>query len=164
MSSSLSFPKISTKNLLGELIELPQGFEGEWNIVLVAFRRNHQELVVSWVSWLEDLSGVRPEILFYEIPALRQLWTPVRPFIDGGMASAIRDPKILGRTLTFYGSLKNVTQPLEINDQKTIALFLVNQSGRVLWRGSGAYSLESADEISKVLNSMTSSRKKEEKE
>ena len=45
-----------------------------------------------------------PGLRFYEVPTIGRIWAPVRNFIDGGMASAIREPVILQRTLTVYGT------------------------------------------------------------
>ena len=67
------FPVIKARNLLGENVSLPSNFRGKRNVVMVAFNRNQQQLVDSWVPWLERESQADAELAFYEIPAISQL-------------------------------------------------------------------------------------------
>jgi len=133
------FPIVDARNLQGVDVQLPTAFTGEHNVVLIAFERNHQSLVDSWVPWLEQQAAADPALRFYEIPTIGRMWGPVRKFIDGGMASAIRVPEILQRTLTVYGDVNRLTRPLGIDDRSTIALVLVDAQGRVGWAGKGGF-------------------------
>jgi hypothetical protein len=63
--------------------------------------------------------------------------SPPRRAIDGGIAAAIRDEAVRGRTLTVYTDLRRVTIPLAIGDRSAIWLCLVDRAGRVAWRASG---------------------------
>jgi len=55
------------------------------------------------------------------------------------MASAIRLPESLRRTLTIYGDVNRLTQPLGIDDRSTIAVVLVDAEGKVAWSGKGGF-------------------------
>lgn len=145
------FPVIQARNLEGLDVELPAAFIGDCNIIAVAFQRNHQALVDSWVPWFEQQAAVDPGLRFYELPTIGRIWAPVRRFIDGGMAAAIREPKILQRTFTIYGDVDRVTRPLGIEDRSTISMFCVDRSGQVLWRGSGGYSEKLAADVEAVM-------------
>src|SRR5512142_3000291 len=120
--TGFSFPQLAARDLGGREVALPAGLPGEWNVVIVAFRRQQQELVDSWVPWLEDLAATTPGLRFAELPAIGLRWQPARPVIDGGMAAAIRDQQTRQRTLTVYTDLRRVTAPLGIGDQNTIWL------------------------------------------
>ena len=135
------FPQIEARNLEGLDVELPQAFAGERNVVVIAFHRTHQSLVDSWVPWFEEASADDPDLRFYELPTIGRIWAPVRNFIDGGMATAIREPVILQRTLTIYGDVNRVTKPLGIDDRSTITVLLVDRAGCVRWQGSGGWSV-----------------------
>jgi len=113
--------------------------------------RNHQSLVDSWVPWFEGRAAVDPGLRFYELPTIGRIWAPVRNFIDGGMAAAIRVPAILQRTLTIYGDVNRVIRPLGIEDRSTIALLLVDGSGHVRWRGSGGFGAPLAQDLDTAL-------------
>jgi len=135
--NGVSFPQLAARDLGGREVALPAGLPGERNVVLIAFRRDQQQLVDSWVPWLEQRAAADPGLRFVELPALGLQWEPARPAIDGGMAAAIRDQAVRRRTLTVYTDLRRVTVPLGIDDRSTIWLCLVDRAGRVAWRGSG---------------------------
>lgn len=149
--STLVFPPLRARNLEGLDVDLPGGFTGERNLVAIAFRRDHQSLVDSWVPWFEQHAAVDPGLRFYEIPTIARMWAPVRNFIDGGMASAIRQTVILQRTLTVYGDVNRVTRPLGIDDRSTIAVLLVDASGHVSWRRSGGFTEPLAHQLDGLL-------------
>lgn len=151
MTAAVVFPHIRARNLEGLDVDVPDGFLGDRNIVVIAFQRNHQDLVDSWVPWFEAQAVHDPGLRFYEIPTIGRIWAPVRNFIDGGMAAAIREPLILQRTLTIYGDVNRVTQPLDITDRSTIALVLVDGSGNILWRGARGFDPALASDLETVL-------------
>jgi hypothetical protein len=146
-----SFPRLAARDLDGREVMLPAGLPGEWNVVVIAFRRQQQELVDSWVPWLEERAAEMPWLRFVELPALGLRWQPARPVIDGGMAAAIRDQQTRRRTLTVYTDVRRVTAPLGIGGRSTIWLFLVDRAGRVRWRGSGGWDPAAAAELAEAL-------------
>jgi hypothetical protein len=142
-----SFPRLTARDLDGREVMLPAGLPGDWNVVIIAFRRQHQELVDSWVPWLEERAAAIPGLRFAELPAIGLQWQPARPVIDGGMAAAIRDQQTRRRTLTVYTDLRRVTASLGIGDRSTIWLFLVDRAGHVRWHGSGGWDAAVAAEL-----------------
>ena len=147
MQSCVVFPSLVARDLQGRDVRLPGDFQGMRNIVVIAFRRRHQALVDSWVPWLEEHAAADPDLRFYELPTIGRIWAPMRNVIDGGMAAAIREPRILGRTFTIYGDVRNVTRPLGIEDRSTITLVLVDRSGSVRWSGRGGFDPEVAQDL-----------------
>ena len=152
MDAVIEFPVIAAHDLEGRDLVLPEAFVGLRNVVIVAFRRHHQELVDSWIPWLEEQSRNDADLRFYELPTISRIWNPVRSFIDGGMAAAIRTPKILQRTLTIYGDVRRLTAPLGITDRATISLFLVDDEGHVHWSGAGPYTEATGRELGQALD------------
>jgi hypothetical protein len=151
VTAPITFPRVEARNLQGVGVALPAGFEGERNVVMVAFRREHQQLVDSWVPWLEARAAADEGLRFYELPTIGRIWAPVRNVIDGGMARSIRDPVVLRRTLTVYGDVRRVAEPLGIEDRDTISLFLVDRSGTVRWSGAGGYEPAVARDLDRAL-------------
>jgi len=149
--SDTAFPSVLARDLQGLDVRLPGAFRGERNIVLIAFYRRHQELVDSWVPWLEEHVATDPDLQFYELPTIGRIWAPMRNLIDGGMAAAIREPRILKRTLTVYGDVRHVTRPLGIEDRSTIALVLVDSSGIVRWSGAGGFDPDVARDLLRAM-------------
>jgi len=151
MRPKLRFPSISARDLQGVDVDLPEAFTGERNVVLIAFRRQHQDLVDSWVPWLERQAATDLGLRIYELPTIGRIWAPVRNLIDGGMAASIREPAVLQRTFTIYGDVRRVTAPLGIGSTSTIALRLVDASGAVLWVGEGGFDVKVARSLKRKL-------------
>ena len=148
---SATFPRLSARDLTGNNLSLPADLPGELTVVVLAFQRDQQALVDSWVPWLGDLAAEEPRLRFVELPTIGRHWAPARPMIDGGMASAIRDEATRLRTLTVYADVRRVTNALEIEDRDTIWLFLVDRAGAVRWRGSGGFDSVSAASLAAAL-------------
>jgi hypothetical protein len=138
MTTDQRFPSIPVSDLEGRSLVFPDDIDADTMVAVVAFRRQHQALVDSWVPWLEERQRADPRFAFFEIPCLSVMWTPTRSFIDGGMAAAIKVPTILRRTMTYYGRLARVTGPLGITNTKTITVLALNQAGTVLAQTTGA--------------------------
>ena len=140
------FPRVPVRDLEGRSVSTPTCFEGSLNVVIVAFRREHQRLVDSWIPWLEEIQRTIPDLRFYEVPAISGTWKPVRRFIDGGMAQAIKVPAVLQRTFTYYGDLSLLTTPLQITDRNDIHVLSVT-AGEVRARTSGDFSPTKAESL-----------------
>lgn len=150
---SAEFPSLKAKNLEGLDVSLPEAFAGERNVVVIAFKREHQSLVDSWVPWFEKQRVIDDDLCFYEIPVISRRWIPIRRFIDGGMASAIRTPEILRRTLTIYDDVNRVTRSLAITDRSTITVVCVDRNGSLLWNGRGEFTEYLSHDLERVLKS-----------
>ena len=54
------------------------------------------------------------------------------------MAASIRDPRVLARTITIYGSVDAVCEPLGITSRENVSIRIVRRDGTVLWGCTGA--------------------------
>jgi hypothetical protein len=127
------FPPLQARNLNGRTLALPAAFAGVRNVVIVAFRRAHQDLVDSWFLALAPLLAADPNLRAYEVPMLARGYTLVRPFIDGGMAVAMPNLDVRERTLTVYTNVAKVIAALQIRSPETITSLLVERSGQIAW-------------------------------
>jgi hypothetical protein len=138
------FPAVNGSNLNKVEYTLPEDFEAEFNIVVVAFQQWHQRLVNSWVPLLEELTGGNPRVEYYELPTIRKMNFVYRGFIDGGMRAGIPSKDTRGRTITLYIDKDPFKKELAIPSEENIHLFLVRPSGEILWRSEGPLSEEGA--------------------
>lgn len=151
-SSSTPFPSITVRDLEGRTLSFPGDLAIRSAVAIVAFQRDHQALVDSWVSWLEQRARHDPAFSFFEIPAISGRWSIARSFIDGGMARAIVDPIVLRRTLTFYGRLDQLTEPLGITDRTTISVIALGANGTVRGLVSGGFDARTAERLGSTLD------------
>ncbi len=132
------FPEVEGRSLHDDVLTLPGDLEGELNLLAVAFDRNHQREVDTWIPLFRDLEERVSGLAGYEIPTISGGWKPLRWFIDGGMKTAIPDPLTRRRTVTVYGNVDRVTEGLGLSDRDRIAVVLIDRRGEVLWMAQGA--------------------------
>jgi hypothetical protein len=81
--------------------------------------------------------GPDDETCVVEIPVLSTRWKLGRGFIDGGMASSIRIPRVLARTITVYTNVSAFQRMLGIADSGDVQACVVTPDGEVLARVPG---------------------------
>ncbi|MFI5041510.1 MAG: hypothetical protein ACHQNA_06625 [Acidimicrobiales bacterium] len=135
--AGIRFPHLEARDLEGRAITLPEDLAGTSNLVILAFRREQQALVDSWVAWFEGNATDHPGLRCYEVPVIATRWSPARPVIDGGMAQAVREREARRRTLTVYTDVRRVTDALAIDDLDTVTALLLDSVGRLRWRATG---------------------------
>lgn len=133
------FTQASRSNLNGKAFNLPHDFEGDTNLVLLAFWKEQQRTVDTWVPFAEGLSERYESFRYYELGVLSRVNSFARAFIDGGMRAGIPDERVRARTLTLYLDKATLLKPLVISDQSTIHTLLVTRDGEVLWQERGGF-------------------------
>ena len=134
---TLVFPNVSGSNLKGKRHRLPDDFESDLNIVIIAFRREHTDLIESWLNSLAQMIEKNTKLGFYELPVLSRAYSPFRWWIDGGMRAGIVDDEGRERTVTVYTNKRDFKRRLEIPNEETIYIFLVRRNGTILWQDKG---------------------------
>lgn len=142
---------LSGRSLDGRSYELPGDLAKPYNLLVVAFRREQQALVDRWLPWLIELGQRRADVAVYELPVLSSVYGPVRWFIDGGMTRGIPDPAARARTVTVYTDVQKVVENLGLAGTDTIAVLVVERSGRILAREHGGFDQEKAERLATAL-------------
>lgn len=140
----MGFPTVQGSNLAGKEYTLPADFEGELNIVAVAFQMWHQNEVDTWAPLLTELERRLPGLRTYELPVIRPLNRFSQWMIDQGMRSGIPDRTTRSRTITLYLDKERFRQAVGLPNEDHIYVLLVDRSGRVYWQTSGPYTPEKA--------------------
>lgn len=133
------FPQLQAANLEKRSLNLPGDFEGIRNLLLVAFQREQQAQVDTWLREMRRFEEVDPGFSYYELPTIQKPNRLLRWIIDTGMRRGIPDPKARARTITLYIDKAPFLRALGITDETHIHCFLVDRTGRVLWRTEGVF-------------------------
>jgi hypothetical protein len=133
------FPNVQASNLEKREMNLPADFEGERNLLLVAFEREQQRDVDTWLREMKRFEESDAGFRYYELPTIQKMNSLARWFIDSGMRRGIPDRKARQRTITLYLEKKPFCDALGIEDQRKIYEFLVDRSGKVLWKAEGDF-------------------------
>jgi hypothetical protein len=149
--SALHFPVAQGRSLTGRHVTLPADFEGDLNVVLVAFKRHQQDDVDTWTPRLRELAAGHPGLRVYELPTLASSYRIMRPFIDGGMRGGIPDSAVRAATITLYINKGPYKAALQIANEDDIHVFLVERGGRIRWRATGPLTDEAAAQLAAAL-------------
>lgn len=137
--SAAQFPTVKASNLEKRELSLPADFEGERNLLLIAFEREQQKNVDTWLHEMKRFEELDPGFRYYELPTIQRPIGWMRWFIDSGMRRGIPDRKARERTITLYLDKKPFCDALHITNQKKIYALLVDRSGQILWRSDGDF-------------------------
>jgi hypothetical protein len=146
------FPRVTGRNLEHRTFNLPGDFEGERNLILIAFKRSQQADVDTWTPFARPLEQQYPGFRIYELPTLASGFSIMRGIIDGGMRGGIPDSAVRAATVTLYIDKKPFRQALGITTEERIHAFLVDREGRVLWRAEGTFTQAAGDELVRALS------------
>jgi hypothetical protein len=128
---------------------LPEDFEGDRNLLLIAFQRDQQKNVDTWLRQMKRFEA--PGFRYYELPTLGRLSPLVRWFIDNGMRRGIADPYARAHTVTLYLDKPAFRRALILPNETRIYAILVDRSGQVLWRAEGDFDEAKAASLQNVL-------------
>ena len=145
------FPEVEGSNLQGKGFELPGDFEGDLNLVLIAFKREQQELVDTWLPFARTLEERFEGFRYYELPTIYKANAAYRWMINNGMRMGIKDPKARAATITLFLDKEKFRKALRIPHEGTIYALLVDKSGRVVWRVDGTLSRGKQRAVEEVL-------------
>jgi hypothetical protein len=145
------FPKLTGINLDGAKQELPQAFMGKLNIVTVAFKREQQSEVDTWIAAFDAILKENPEINFYEIPLIYELGTFSRTWVNNGMRFGITDEKARKRTITVYTNRDKFFEITKMQKDKIYTLLLDN-NGKILWQNEGVADETKVKNLLKAIN------------
>jgi hypothetical protein len=158
LAAGLLFPTVQGENLSGRQMMLPKDFDGKANIVIVAFQREQQLLVNSWIPVIQQLEKKYPEIHSYELPTISTGYKLMKWIIDNGMRSGIKDTKTRDHTITLFTDTKKFRKELELPTDETIYVMIVDSSGAVRWKSSGSMTPMSATLLGSAVDELLSKR------
>ncbi|MDY6940991.1 MAG: hypothetical protein SWY16_25455 [Cyanobacteriota bacterium] len=155
-SASLTayFPEVSGRNIDNEAYALPGDFEGEYNVVLMAFSWGQQRTVNTWLGALRTLESEIEGIRVYELPTLPEFSQQQRDRLDRMMSAGISDPLARESTITLYTDLGNLQDALDVPNTSTVRLFLVDRAGNIYWRSQGSYSQNQFEELANLVSAL----------
>lgn len=145
--SDAQFPAVTGSNLERKKLILPQDFQGELNLVLIAFQQWQQTQVDTWIPFARQLEATYAGVRTYELPTIQRLNALARTFINEGMRAGIPNPVAREQTITLYVDKNAFRQALQLAGEDDIHVLLLDRQGRVLWRAEGGFSPEKSESL-----------------
>ena len=132
----IKFPQISAETLAGKKILLPDSAQGKITLIIIAFKREAQSQLDSWLRPFMEEYGETPGFTFYEIPMLAWYWKLMGWMIDSGMRSGIEEEKHKN-VMTYYGNYTHYQRVLRLDDSTFGYAFLLDREGIIRWHERG---------------------------
>jgi hypothetical protein len=145
------FPKITGIDLDGKKQELPTVFKNKFNLVIVAFKREQQAEVDTWIKAAEPILKENSNLSFYEIPLIYELSSFSRMWVNNGMRLGIPDEVARKRTITVYTNREEFFRITKMQEDKIYAL-LIDASGKILWKAEGVTNNANVAAIKKIIS------------
>lgn len=139
-----AFPKIKAVDLEGVKLNLPEDFKAKLNILVIAFEREQQADVDTWITATKPLLKVHSNVNLYEIPTIEPLNMFMRFFVNNGMRGGIPSKDQRKSTITLYLDKPSFKKAVGITREDEIFVALVKPDGSILWTATG---LSSAQKI-----------------
>jgi ATP10 protein len=133
----MSFPTVSGSNLLRQKRTLPQDFQGQLNLVFIAFQQWHQMEVDSWIPLAKELEQQYKGLAYYELPTIQRMNSLSKMFINEGMRAGIPNQKTRERTITLYLNKADFRAALGMPDEDHIYILLIDSLGKEFFRARG---------------------------
>ena len=131
------FPSVVGIDLEGTKISLPAGLAGRRNLVAVAFERDQQAVVDTWIEAAQPLLARDADLRLYEVPTISEGSPLFRFSVNNGMRAGITDEEARRRTVTIYVDRERFNAALSIPDTREVHVLLLDADGRIIWRTAG---------------------------
>ena len=135
-TKSSYFPSLVGIDLLGKERVLPDDFKGTLNVVAVAFEREQQADVDTWIAAIDNITDNYKEVRFYEVPLIYEVSGIGRFWINNGMRSGIPSDAARERTITVYTDRDVFFKTMDMSVDQ-ISVVLLDDEGKILWRADG---------------------------
>ncbi|MBD3224083.1 MAG: hypothetical protein GF313_05100 [Caldithrix sp.] len=149
----MSFPELEAETLSGKDVLFPDSVAGKITLLLIAFERDTQSKIDSWLNPFIQVYGDSTFIDFYEIPMISTGWKLIAPIIDGGMRSGVPQARH-DHVSTYYGRLSSYKEKLGMNDKSECYLFLLDSRGHIQWQSTGSFSRQDFNQLQAKIMSL----------
>jgi len=141
----MKFPNVTADSLAGTKESIPETCRGKVTLVAVAFLRESQSQLDSWLNPFYEKFGKREGFMFYEIPMIASGYKFMKFVIDGGMRGGI-PPFKHKHVVTMYGDVEKYLTALHLDPRYGYA-FLLDREGAVRFQAQGYATEQSLKEL-----------------
>ena len=148
------FPEVSAKSLARTSVSIPEEAKGKVALIAVAFLRESQPQLDSWLEPFVGKFRDREGFTYYEVPMISSGYRFMRFVIDSGMRAGIPTEKHK-HVVTMYGDVKKFMLELDLDARYGYA-FLLDKEGIIRWQGQSFSTPESIKELFEIAEKMVS--------
>ncbi|RXS95604.1 hypothetical protein [Silvibacterium dinghuense] len=131
------FPDVVSYSLDKARVDLPSGFEGKVNLLLLSFEPEQQKDIETWYPAAQALQHTNFAFRWYRLPVEARENFIFRWWDNSSLRSDETDPEMWHWIVPIYVNKDDFRRSLQIPNEHEIAVLLVDKEGHVLWRSSG---------------------------
>lgn len=131
------FPAVTSYSLDKLKITLPDGLEGQTDLLLLSFREEHQNDIDSWLPAAQALQHTNFQFRYYQLPVAEKENFIFRWWESSSMRSDQTDPETWHWIVPIWVDRKKFLSDLGIPNDRQVVALLVDRQGHILWRASG---------------------------
>ncbi len=143
----LRLPALQAQDLNEKNYTLPQDLPAPYTVVLVAFKREQQALVDTWIEGL-NLKAPTTPYHWIELPVLEDYGAWFKWFVDNGMRRGIKGEFNREKVITVYTDKAAFRQATGIPNEDTIHVLVITPTGQIVARTEGSFSPQKAESLS----------------
>lgn len=150
------FPSTSGENLNGRKIDVPGGFDAPFNILFVAFLKEQQDDVNTWLPTAKALVADHANVEYYELPTVSGAVKLGGSWLDNAMRRGIPAFADRERTITLYVDTDEFRRLAGIEGRERIWVGVVDRQGRVYWSTRGRATDAALQELRRIVDETAS--------
>lgn len=154
-TSGATFPQITGTTLTGEDFIVPNDLDRDINLVVIGFKRRHQEDISTWIDAYNTQGYKAMDIGFYEVPVVYEMEFIQRFFLNNAMKFGVTDKTQRERTVTVFLDQSKFLKSMAMDEDKIYAL-LLDRQGTILWIQEGVYTPEIGQALKTKLSELGS--------
>jgi hypothetical protein len=140
-----NFPEVTADSLAKTPVSIPGSAKGKVVLIAVAFLRESQPQLDSWLGPFTERFASKEGFTFYEIPMISSGYRFMRFIIDSGMRGGIPKEKHKN-VVTMYGDVEKYMNELKLDARYGYA-FLLDREGIIRWQSKGFSTPEALKEL-----------------
>ena len=150
------FPAMEAETLTAEMINLPEGLQGKYSILGLAFSQKAEDNLKTWFrpaynQFIREPSKTNIFATDYDINMFFiPMFTGAKTVAykkTMGKVQKTTDPKLHPYILFYKGTMKTYKTSLSFEGKTVPYFYLIDDTGKIIWQTSGAYSDQKMQEI-----------------
>uniref|UniRef100_A0A372IS81 Uncharacterized protein n=1 Tax=Paracidobacterium acidisoli TaxID=2303751 RepID=A0A372IS81_9BACT len=131
------FPSLTSYSLDRQKVDMPSGFEGQIDLLMISFQAEQQKDLETWFPVAQAIQHSNFSFRYYRLPVSARENMLFRWWEVSSMRSDETDPETWHWIVPLFVDKNSFRQSLQIPDERQIALLLTDRQGHVLWQAYG---------------------------
>ena len=150
------FPAMSGETLKDRKVSIPGNLKGKNALIVLAVSKAAEEDLKTWMDPLNDKFIAKTELLasdihIYLIPMLSGAKAVGAGSAQEKMKKDV-DPALLDHIIVYHGDVSKIKATLKMTEKKLPYIFILDNSGKIIYSTSGPYSEDKMDKIEDALD------------